>query len=175
MARMRLPDRRPAVSARLDHEGGHVHATAGFDPAAGQVREVFLRRGGPPGSDMDRLLDDVGVLLSRLLQLDVAPADLARGVGRLGDYPRIGTIYCGETVVALAAPASIVGVAVDWLARLVVEIDDDDGWGEAGYSRGDALAEAPAPAMKVAPDVARIRAEQDDDAFLDTFKPGGTD
>lgn len=117
--RRRLPDRRQAETMKLEHEGGTVYATVGFDPATGAVREVFLRRGGPPGSDMDRLLDDVGVLLSHLLQLGVGPADLARGVGRLGDYPPImhGFIALNEP----PTPASIVGVVADWLASLAAE------------------------------------------------------
>ena len=100
VTRHRLPDRRPAVSVRLEHEGGTVHATVGFDPATGAVREVFLRRGGPPGSAMDRLLDDVGVLLSRLLQLGDDPADLTRGLGRLGWYPQAAGPQRGNTLQA---------------------------------------------------------------------------
>ncbi len=56
--------------------------------------------GAKPGSDAGLLGDDIGVLISRLLQHGDAPASLAAGVGRLGN---------GE-------PASLVGAVADVLA-----------------------------------------------------------
>ena len=65
----------------------------------GRPAEVFLH-GAKPGSDVDLLCDDIGVLMSRLLQHGDDPASLAAGIGRLGN---------GE-------PSSIVGLIADILA-----------------------------------------------------------
>ncbi len=53
-----------------------------------------------PPSDTDLLCDDIGVLISRLLQHGDDPASLAAGIGRLGN---------GD-------PASLVGLIADVLA-----------------------------------------------------------
>ncbi len=53
-----------------------------------------------PPSDTDLLGDDIGVLISRLLQHGDDPAALAAGIGRLGN---------GD-------PASIIGAVADVLA-----------------------------------------------------------
>ncbi len=65
----------------------------------GSPGEVFIH-GATPGSDTDLLCDDIGVLVSRLLQYGDDPASLAAGIGRLGN----------------GAPASIVGLIADVLA-----------------------------------------------------------
>ena len=65
----------------------------------GRPGEVFLH-GAKPGSDVDLLYDDVGVLVFRLLQHGDDPASLAAGIGRLGN---------GD-------PASIIGAIADVLA-----------------------------------------------------------
>ncbi len=52
-----------------------------------------------PPSDTDLLCDDIGVLMSRLLQHGDGPASLAAGIGRLGN---------GEA-------ASIIGAVADIL------------------------------------------------------------
>ena len=53
------------------------------------------------GSMMDRLLDDACVALSLMLQLNVAPHDLAHSMGRLGD----------------GSAASIIGTLIDLVAE----------------------------------------------------------
>lgn len=105
MIRRRLPNRRPSETTciRWPTVGGRrIHITAGFDPATGEVREAFLRGGGRVGSDTDLLLDDLAVLVSRLLQHGESPAEIARGLGRLPD----------------GAPASIAGAVVDVLVAI---------------------------------------------------------
>ena len=98
MPRERLPDPRQAEMVDLHYGGRRYHLSIGqYDD--GRPGEVFLH-GAKPGSDTDLLFDDVGVLLSRLLQHGDAPASLAAGIGRLGN---------GE-------PASIIGLIVDALA-----------------------------------------------------------
>ncbi len=82
----------------LWHGGRRYHLTIGeyHDGAPGEV----VVHGAKPGSDVDLLCDDIGVLVSRLLQHGDDPAALAAGLGRLGD---------GD-------PASIIGAVADVLA-----------------------------------------------------------
>jgi hypothetical protein len=104
--RERLPDRRRSVrvSFRWPAETDRsVHVTAGF-AEDGRVLECFLRGGGRVGSDVDALLDDVAILVSRGLQHGDHLADIARGLGRLPG----------------GAPSSIVAAVVDELVRLEV-------------------------------------------------------
>ncbi len=101
MSRERLPDRRQAETLDLWHGDRRYHLTVGEYPD-GSPGEVFIH-GARPGSDTDLLCDDIGVLLSRLLQYGDNPASLAAGVGRLGN----GT------------PASIIGAVADVLAGKV--------------------------------------------------------
>lgn len=99
MPRERLPDRRQAETVDLWHGGRRYHVTIGqYDD--GRAGEVFLH-GAKPGSDTDLLCDDIGVLVSRLLQHGDSPAALAAGLGKLGD---------GKS------PASIIGAVADILA-----------------------------------------------------------
>ena len=98
MPRERLPDRRQSETVDLWHGGRRYHVTIGqYDDD--RPGEVFLH-GAKPGSDVDLLRDDIGVLMSRLLQYGDDPASLAAGIGRLGN---------GD-------PASIVGAIADVLA-----------------------------------------------------------
>ena len=91
--RQRLPNRRPNETVAVAHEGSTYAVTLGFDPATGEVREIFTH-GAKVGSAMDGILDDTCILLSILLQHGVEPASFAGSMGRLG--------HSGE-------PASIVG------------------------------------------------------------------
>ncbi len=98
MPRERLPTRRQAETVDLWYDGRRYHLTVG-EYNDGRAGEVFLH-GAKPGSDTDLLCDDIGVLISRLLQYGDAPAALAAGIGRLGN---------GD-------PASLVGAIADVLA-----------------------------------------------------------
>lgn len=98
MSRERLPDRRQAETLDLWHGGRRYHLTIG-EYNDGRPGEVLMH-GAKPGSDADLLGDDIGVLVSRLLQYGDAPASLASGIGRLGN----------------GAPASIIGAIADLLA-----------------------------------------------------------
>ncbi len=88
-----MPDRE-TVRRWLREKGGFCGQ---YDD--GRPGEVFIH-GAKPGSDVDLLCDDIGVLVSRLLQYGDDPASLAAGIGRLGN---------GD-------PASIVGLIADVLA-----------------------------------------------------------
>ncbi len=99
MSRERLPDRRQAETVDLHYGGRRYHLTIGEYPD-GSPGEVFVH-GATPGSDTDLLCDDIGVLISRLLQHGDDPTALAAGLGKLGN---------GQ------GPASIVGAIADVLA-----------------------------------------------------------
>ena len=45
--------------------------TLGFNPATGEVREIFTQ--GQVGSDMDAIITDISIILSILLQHGVDP------------------------------------------------------------------------------------------------------
>jgi hypothetical protein len=101
MSRQRLPDRRPSVTTTFVHDCRSYAVTFGFDPSTGRVGEVFTH-GAKIGSAMDRILDDICLALSLLLQYGVDPAALAASMGRLGD---------GKS------PASIIGALADLIAQ----------------------------------------------------------
>ena len=83
MPRKRLPTRRQCETTDLWHGGQRYHLTVG-EYNDGSPGEVFIH-GAKPGSDVDLLLDDIAVVVSRLLQHGDAPAALAVGLGKLGD------------------------------------------------------------------------------------------
>ena len=102
MPRERLPNRRHAVVLDLDYRGNRHHLAVGlYDD--GRPGEVFIS-GARTGSDVDGLLADLGVLISRALQHGDSIEALAAGMGRLGD---------GTT------PASIIGSILDRVAAEV--------------------------------------------------------
>lgn len=90
MSRARPPNRRqgdrdfvrwpPEGSDR--EPGRRIHVTANFADATGKMYETFLRGGGRVGTDVDFLLDDVAVLISRGLQHGDTAAAMADGVSR---------------------------------------------------------------------------------------------
>ena len=98
--RERLPDRRGAETVELVYGDNAYTVTTGLY-RDGRPGEVFLS-GAKAGSDVDGLLADIGVVLSRLLQFGDRLEDIARGMARLGD---------GIT------PASIIGAALDRLTE----------------------------------------------------------
>ena len=98
MPRKRLSDRRQSETVDLHYGGRRYHLGIGEYPD-GAPGETFVR-GAKPGSDTDLLCDDIGVLISRLLQHGDSPAALAAGLGRLGN----------------GGPASIIGAIADVVA-----------------------------------------------------------
>ncbi len=100
MARERLPNRRANETVDVTHDGRAYAVTLGFDPATGDVREIFTQ--GKVGSAMDGILDDTCILLSILLQHGVQPSSFVGSMGKLG--------HGGE-------PASIIGRLAGLLVR----------------------------------------------------------
>jgi len=99
MIRVRLPNRRRAITHDLVVGRAHYTATIGFDEI-GRPRELFLD-GAKAGSDMAAVLDDVGVAVSVALQSGVNAAAMAVSAGRAGSPP---------------TAISIIGAALDLLA-----------------------------------------------------------
>ena len=93
MLRERLPNRRRNETMTVTHDGRTYAITVGYDPATGEVREIFTH-GAKVGSAMDAILDDTCIPLSILLLHGVQPSSFVGSMGRLGPT--------GE-------PASIVG------------------------------------------------------------------
>ena len=96
-ARRSLANRRPNETTDLTWQRQQIAVCVGFDDE-GRPAEIFARL-KKPGSELDLVLDDIGVMLSLLMQHGVAPEQLAHSVGR-----------------AHAQPASVVGALVDLLA-----------------------------------------------------------
>ena len=104
MTRERLPNRRPTVTTgiRWPTDGGtKIHISAGLADD-GRLLECFLRGGGRVGSERDHMLDDLAVVVSRLLQHGDQLGDIAAGLGRLPG----------------GAPASVVGAILDVLVEV---------------------------------------------------------
>jgi hypothetical protein len=79
--RIKLPPRRPIVTARLaDPLTGHWHLTTGFG-LDGKVREIFLDHAGHAGEPFDALIHDACIIFSRdALQRGCTAAELARNL-----------------------------------------------------------------------------------------------
>lgn len=106
--RAALPTRRPTVTVETDWEGHPITVTVGFYPAghprAGAPGEVFADtlRGG----QMAHTVADACVLVSLALQHGIAPADLAKSLGRVPGW------VLGAQVLAPASPVGAVVQAV---------------------------------------------------------------
>lgn len=102
MTRALLPTRRPNVTLSIDWQGRPLDVTVGFDPATGQPAEAFANT--PQGGDMQAALADACVLISIALQHGIAPADLAKSLGRV-------PVLWGEE--GQTGPASPIGAVVE--------------------------------------------------------------
>lgn len=104
VTRERLPNRRTQITDAtrwpLD-TGRRIHVSAGLS-VDGRILETFCRGGGRVGSETDFLLDDVAVLVSRLLQRGDNLTSIAKGLGRLSN----------------GKAASVVGAILDRLADM---------------------------------------------------------
>ena len=85
MMRERLPNRRRSVLLTVDHQGSVYDVAVGVydDGTPGEL----LISGARAGCDIDALLADAAVLVSRALQLGDDLADRARAMGRNGVTP----------------------------------------------------------------------------------------
>lgn len=112
MPRNKPPPRRRTIREKIEFQadGGayqQVFVDIGFTPQ-GVAVELFLRPANTKsGSTLERLYDDLGVLLSLLLQHGYNPDGLLRRLGWLGGEPLPGGGIAPPT-----APASVVGHAM---------------------------------------------------------------
>ena len=97
-----LPTRRPNVTLSIDWNGHSLDVTIGFAPDTGAPSEVFANTA--KGGDMAAALADACVILSIALQNGIAPADLAKSLGR------VPVLWAEEGV---TQPASPVGAIVE--------------------------------------------------------------
>lgn len=86
IGRERLPDRRPSITVCAEGIGCSFSVTLGF-ANDGRVLEIFARAVGKHDSDQDRFVDDVAVLLSRLLQHGDSLQNIAAGLGSINGQP----------------------------------------------------------------------------------------
>lgn len=100
--RERLPNRRHSKTADMWHRDKRYHLTVGFY-SNNRPGELFIH-GAKPGSDVDLLCDDIGVLISRLLQHGDTPDAIAGGLGKLGDGQGPASLI-GAIAASLAARA----------------------------------------------------------------------
>lgn len=75
-----LPTRRPAETRDLHWNGQRYHLCVGINPHTGRPAEAFLS-GAKAGSEMDALIDDAMIALSKLLQAGADPQELASTFG----------------------------------------------------------------------------------------------
>ena len=136
-ARMRLPARRDTRTRLINFvppgqdrsaPGFALQIAAGFLPGGamtggGRLLEVFLHDENNRGSERDFLLDDLGVLISLLLQLGITPTGLRRHLAA-----PIGAIIGGENVEQ--AP-SVSGAVVDALIEMQNDYLDEQREGTA--------------------------------------------
>lgn len=97
-----LPDRRPNETVNTEWEAFEIAVTVGYDPATGDPREVFANT--PSGGAFASCIADSCVLISLALQHGIAPATLARSLGRVP----VWIIRDGQSVES-TGPASPIG------------------------------------------------------------------
>lgn len=97
--RKKLPARRQTETVEVLWETQKIAVSRGYH-ADGQLGELFISSRGRPGSELESLLYDVGVLLSLVLQSGYDPTRLAKSLARNTD---------GKT------PASLIGAIIDGL------------------------------------------------------------
>ena len=100
MPRTKLPTRRPQIVLEVEHAGSVYTVGMGHFPD-GRPGEVFVSA-GRRGSELDALLNDAAIVISRCLQHGDSLEGLAAAMGRLGDR---------ET------PASQLGAILDAVAK----------------------------------------------------------
>ena len=104
MTRERLPNRRSNMTSTVKWRRHEQSICAGFSRDGRKKLEVFARA-KRPNSDLYMLLDDLVVLVRRLLQHRDRRDNMGCGIGRAG--PGAG-----------AALTSVVGVVLDELCQL---------------------------------------------------------
>jgi len=63
-----LPNRRELESISAETRFGRIHASIGYDPKTGRVCEFFFTGRGTTGAEVDEILMELGIGLSKALQ-----------------------------------------------------------------------------------------------------------
>ena len=121
--RKKMPNRRPAATWNIEFEQQKLTGTIGYDPKTGLPREAFFSTRAKPGTLLDGLLYDAGVLLSLALQYGTPATALAKSVARLED----------------GKPASPVGELIDVIVK---EVEAANKSNSQGVADADVPAEA---------------------------------
>lgn len=109
--REKLPNRREhEMSRELVYEEISFFVGLGMSPESGKISEVFIRPSGEIGKSgqFARICDDVGLLMSFLLQYGITTTELTHAVGRMGGVP-------GEADADNPKPASFIGAILDFV------------------------------------------------------------
>ncbi len=117
-----LPHRRLAETRRIETPQGHTaHVTVGYDPLVPtKPREVFYSGGFRSGSDLEYHLHDLCILISLLLQHDVAVSYLSRTIARKT------SAFGDEEYASLAGwLVTAIGIPPAWADEYVAATGDD--------------------------------------------------
>lgn len=109
-----LPNRRECFTETIIVGNGVYDASIGFD-AQGNPKEIFLS-GAKSGTDMAAILADTAILVSIALQSGIGAATLADAISRKPPWPD-----APSRVLCHSEPASVIGAALDLLARYEAE------------------------------------------------------
>ena len=89
MTRRNLPTRRHAITQEVVWGPHRFHVSVGYDPATGDVSEVFYASGMKEGTDLHTTVQDACIMVSMLLQLGMT----AQGIGKsLSDVSIISAV-----------------------------------------------------------------------------------
>ncbi|ANK79412.1 MAG: hypothetical protein TEF_00365 [Rhizobiales bacterium NRL2] len=116
-ARKRLPERRPSVSETIERNGLSADVSCGFDPATGELREIFIFA-GKEGSETRHALEDAAVMASVALQHGIPLEALRRSLARVATGP-VDPENLDRR--AETAPASMIGLALDAAQRIAAD------------------------------------------------------
>ena len=116
-ARNHLPQRRPSLTQTTRWRGQTITVCAGFDPATGELSEVFADVSGRAGSDLSHTVSDAAVLVSLLLQHGVELAAIRHSLSRAPGA--FATIEAGS-------PVGIIADALAAMAEPAEQKNDDD-------------------------------------------------
>lgn len=110
--RHRPPNRRPAVTEKVQWNGQAFFVSAGYSPESLRVVEVFYASGLKEGTDLRAVAHDACVLVSLLLQVGMTPAQIGHSLAST-EVPMMD----GETV---NVPASLIGAIVETVGQMAL-------------------------------------------------------
>lgn len=122
MTRARPPNRRLGYTTRVKVGDVTAHLTVNFDPTIGQPCELFIA-GPKPGSAVAVLLEDAATAISVALQHGTPANALARSLARVPSGRLSPSDLADPSQPMPTQPASVLGAALIWLARLTGDLE----------------------------------------------------